>query len=535
MKKFFKLLSSAVFATAVTLLPTIAFTSCSDDDEDVPKVEEPTDPKPETTNNVEMLGYWDCNYFLPATYDYGNYAVQLRTGEVGMSGFLYYPLNPGDYVLDLDMNAALDPNHKSPTLPEGVYHATNDPAKEHDLTFSLAYTVAIYNVETTDDGQSRMQHIYFSDGTVEVKHTAEGYVFDCNFIAKEDGAKWHFTYKGELEFNDRSGIDDEDWWGFEGATSFTAAKANSYYYDESATLGLDNYILRLFENENITADFVHPATVGNKVQLSIYTKHNNGLEGTYTVSDKIAANTCLPGERIATMAASSFVERVRDDFKVRYALISEGEITIAKQSDDTYKVTVDCKTSEGETVNVTYSGVIEDITNVTPVYSTLESDITVTPTECTAVDYYGDYYGNGTRGYGLYLANESELLAFDIIAASGSASELPTGTYTVGTGYTAGTMLPGSIDDETITPTAYVAYNTENGTAVNYAPVTGGTLTITKNDKGVYTFSFNLEDDANPAHKITGSMSGTIPAIKDYTTNESTSVNSKTASLKIRH
>lgn len=510
MKKLLKSLSQFLTVISVFFMTAGMLTSCNDDDN-------PGGFPPDTDKTtVSLTDYWECYYFLPATYDYGNYFFQLRTGEVGTDGYKSYPLNPGDYILDIDIYHALDPDHHNPVLPEGRYHATESHQNDHDMVFTLQNTIAIYNVESLDNGQSRFRYIRFSDGTIDVKHTSDGkYILDCNFLAKEDGSEWHFTYEGELPFEDQSGIDDEDWWGFEGSTQFTAKKANYNYYDESEELGADNYIMRFFDTENTTLDQCHVNEKGNKIQLNIYTAHNAGIAGTYTIRDSRTPGSCLPGERFGAGAVGSYVERVREDYSVRYALISEGTVTITEGASGAYNVTINGKTPEGADVKMTYAGVIEDISDLAPIYSTLESDIVVTPTACTEANYYGDYYENGTVNYGFYLANEEELLVFDILAASGTPDELPTGTFTISDTNEAGSMLRGSIEGSSIIPTAYVKFGADQD-VVAFAPIAGGSLTISKSGD-TYTFSFSLDDDADPAHKITGSVSCPVPELNDYT------------------
>lgn len=509
MNHLFKALSSLSVA-ALSLLPaTMIFSSCSDD--------EPGGTAQQPAENVTMQKAWECYYFLPFQKDYGNYYFELATGEVGYDGMLSYPLNPGDYILCFDMNAPLDPDHHNPILPSATYHPTLSGADDHDFTFTLANTMAVYNQEITAEGLTRIKYVRFSDGTINVERSSDGtYTLTCDFIEQNTGKPWHFTYQGELPFEDQSAIEDEDWWGFEGNTDFTAQKANMNYYDDSATLGADNYIIRLFEGNMITSDGIHQNDVGNKAQISLYATHDGGLAGTYTIRDSSTPGSALPGERVAAMASGSYIERVREDYSVRYALISEGTITITQASGGAYNININGKTPEGATVKVTYSGEIEDITDNAPVASTLTADVNFIPTACTSADFYGDYFGNGTVNYGLSLANDTELLVFDFIAASGTASELPTGTFTVAVSDEAGTLAPGSIDGGSIAPTAYVVYDETATNVIGYAPAAGGTLTISKSGS-LYTFTFDLLDDADPAHRIYGTVTCTVPTLTDYT------------------
>lgn len=496
-----------LLAAAVALGTT---TACSDDNDDT------VPPPGEVTAVVLKEATPDCYYFIPWQQQHGNYYLELTTGEIGYDGFQTYPMNEGDYILCLDLYAAADADHANPTLPSGLYTPTSDPNSEHNLTFSMVNTMAVYNAGKVESGQSLIRFIKFSAGTLDVKNNGDGtYTLKGVFTGEADDVNYEFTYTGAIEIADMSAIEDEDWWGFSGNTKYTAQKANYIYYDDSATKGVDNYILRLFETSNISPDYMHQNEPGNKVSLYLYTEHGKGLAGTYTVRDEATAGSCVPGERFGAQATGTFVERVRQDLSVRYALISEGTVTIT-ESNGSYDVTVNCKTPEGALVQVTYKGAIENITGKAPVYSTLAQDITVTPTQCSQVDYYGDYYQNGTFNYGVVLANQTELMCLEFVSATGSTTELPTGTFVVDGTENAGALIPGYVEDTQIAPTCYVQYSADATEVIGYAPVKGGTLTISKSGAN-YTFDFSLTDDGQPAHSITGKCTVQLPQFTDYT------------------
>ncbi|MCM1042269.1 MAG: hypothetical protein NC396_07585 [Bacteroides sp.] len=509
-----------VSALAVTLVITMAFgslTSCKDDEGPTPPPENPVDD----AQTVTMKKPWECYYFVTFEKDFGNYWFELATGEVGMSGFHSFPLNPGDYILDIDIFTNLDPDHANPVLPEGTYR----PGEKGELNvFTLENTMAVYNVERVGDTLSRIRYIRFSDGTITVTHTADnGYRLVCDFTAKEDGSRWKFTYEGQIPFEDQSGWEDEDWWGFQADLDIEAVRANLVKNDDSETTGCENYILRFFDIDKITSDYIHPNDIGHKIQISINTEPGKGIAGTYTASSTAKAGTFRIGERMGGFAAESYVEKVRDDYKVRYALINAGTVTITDNGDGNYTVTVDCTTPDDYKVKMRYTGKIQDITGLKPVYSTLTSDITVTPTVCTYADYYGDFYLNGTVNYGVTVANETEVLTFEFIAATGDATELPTGTFTVKTddeegNPSAGALIPGAIHESEgeVIPSAYIKYNDAQNKVIGYAPVAGGSLTISKEGDG-YKFTYDLEDDASPAHHITGACTVPVQEIKDWT------------------
>lgn len=488
------------------LLPLAALaltaTSCDDDNDS---------PTPGITETVKLNfveATPDCFYFIPYLQQHGNYYIELATGPIGYSGIMAYPLNEGDYILAMDLYSWADADHKNPTIPGGIYTPTNNPNDEHDLTFSLTNTMLIYNAGKNEDGLSIVRFTKFTDGFIELSTNSDGtYTLNAT-LTGEDNKEYELSFGGPIEVLDMSAIEDEDWWGFSGNTEFTAKKSNYVYYDDSQTKGVDTYYLRLFESDKITGDYNHPNDQSNKINLCLYTQHDKGLAGTYTVRAEETAGSCYPGQRFAATATDSYVERITADWTPRYALISEGNITIT-ENNGTYSVTVDCKTPEGTTVKATYTGQIENITGKAPSYSTLESDITVTPTQCSFVDYYGEY--NGVYPFSVALANDTEVLFFDFVASSGSLTELPTGTYTINGTEDAGALIAGRVEDGLMYCTSYVKYNSDATEVVASTPASNGTLTITRSgDK--YTFTFDLEDDAQPTrHTIKGSCAVTLP------------------------
>lgn len=506
----------AVFTACLSMaVVTPSLSSCSDDKSGEPDM--PVNPDPSPATEIEMEKAWEAYYFLPYPAEYGNYYIELAKGEVGMSGYLSFPANAGDYLLCLDLNAGLDPDHANPVLPEGTYRAKSGSAASGDKTFSLGNTLAIYNAGKLADGQSQIKYIKFSDGTVTVKHnTGGGYTLDCVFSDAEK-AEWKFTYSGEIPFEDKSGINDDEW-GFTSNVDMTAKKASYAFYDDAEEKGCNNWIVRFFDVDILTSDGIHPNTVGHKLQMSLYTAPGTtGLEGTYTVSSEPKAGAFIPGERWGLSAAGSYVEKVCDDYQVRYCCINGGTITFVKNSDGTYNVDANLTTPEGKTVKMTYSGAIDDIAQQENYSSTLTSDVEMVPSACTGIDYYGDYYGTGTVNYGVYLANSTELMLFDFIAASGDATTLPTGTFTVSKDVAAGTLAPGSVEGNEIAPTAYVRFNETGENILAYAPVAAGQLTISR-EGSMYTFTFDLEDDVTSApHRISGTVTCTLPAISDKT------------------
>lgn len=519
---------SSLIAAAALVLAAMTVTSCSDDkDETIPENGGGTtqDPDDGETTNVTMNRAWEAYYFFPdyINKDFGNYYFELATGEVGVDGFESLPLNPGDYMLLLDINTRLCDDRANIVLPEGTYTAADKVDKNN--TFNLSNTMAVYNVETTAEGQSRIHYYKFTDGTIEVKHTADGgYIIDCRFTGAENGEKWHFTYTGEIPFEDKTG-DEGDWWGFDENLDLTGKAANFVYLEDYSNSTADNYTLRLFSTDQLTPDQKHVnAQEAYMIKFDLYTAPGAGIAGTYTIKTGSQPGTVYPGERFGAGASGSYIEKVRDDWKVRYALLTDGTVNIVKNSDGTYSVTVDGTTPQGRTVKMTYSGEIADNTNFVPVYSTLNCDVEFIPIGCTGIYYFGDLYGTGASNYDIFLATESEVLWIDFYAASGDASALPTGSFTISETHMSGTMEPGTVDGSSLVASIYLTYDESGENVTGYAPIKEGTFEITHGADG-YTFTYDLKDDAEEPNRIYGTCTiadSELPEITDYTAEQAT-------------
>ena len=201
--------------------------------------------------------------------------------------------------------------------------------------------------------------------------------------------------------------------------------------------------------------------------------------------------------------------------------MKDGEVKIVKNNDGTYSITCDFTDEDGYTVKASWKGELEDYQNIEAPQTTLESDVEMNPEICSVVNYYGDYHGNGTVNYAIVMDNGYREIAIDFVAGTGDATSLPEGTYTVSTSGGAWTVYPGNIGYTSAAPSCYIEYD-ESGHAAKSAPIAGGTMKISRNGNS-YTVEFEFQDDYNlydkslTPHKIYGSWTGTLPAIRDYT------------------
>lgn len=511
----------------VAFMPAIMLSSCGDDkDEPVEpeNPENPDNPEPPDTpiaTDVVMETTWEAYYFKPnynddpAKPDYGNYYIELLKGKAGMEGMHSYPLNEGDYILCLDFAAAHSADHHNPVLPEGSYRGVSafDTDVNTDKTFSLVNTMALYNLGLTDDGATRIKYIKFKSGTIDVKHTAAGYSFDCHFKGQSDDTDWHFTFEGAVDIEDQSAIDDNEW-GFVADINVAPKLVTKAVFDYSDK-GYTNIMLRCFDAD-ITYDGLHVSAPGNKLQFELCVPFGGDIVGTHKAGSYNIVGSFTKGERFGAGALGSYCERVMDNLNVRYALVTEGTLTITKADGDNYHIVADCKTPEGRPVKMDYTGPVKNHEKREYPTTNLNADVAFNAKACTDIQYFGDYYENGTFNYVFFLADENNIVAVDMLAATGGTTALPVGTYTIGDDKKAGSALVGSATEESITPSAYVRYD-GNNTMTDYAVFKAGSITITREGE-MYTFVYDFKDsvDGN-AHRIHGSVTTALPVINDAT------------------
>ncbi len=484
--------------------------SCSSDEPDVPK---------EQVTEVTLSKSCDGIYFGDFWKEgYADYYFVLSSGEIGTTGDTndILPLNPGDYVVLCDIWGAISADHSNPVLPEGVYTPHSGRANG---TYNTELSFAIYNKEKVGD-QYRFVNKLFSDGKITVKHVAGGYNIVME-VTTQDGEKLKFTYTGAIAFSDKSNDEVNDG-HIRSNLNVDTKRVTMQKFAETADY--DNYVLRLFDSERISGNGLYPDGAGHKIQLDLYTAKGADIAGEYKPGERLkyAPGTFYPGVWFGQQALGTFCMANDASYNTKFSTITDGQVTITKNDDGTYTIVCDCKDSDGYTVKTTWTGTIEAFNNQMP-ESTLSNDVDMVPTQCSAAYYFGDYYGNGTANYGIYLANDTEILAIDFVAPQGTAQALPVGTYTVSSTNASWTVSPGSFDNGTGERTCYIRYKKEGTEAVvdEKAPVASGTLKVSYQD-GKYTIAFDFVDDGNKydpslnTHRIAGKWTGAV-SVTDYT------------------
>lgn len=434
----------------------------------------------------------------------GNYYFELSDGRLGMlddGGATVVPLDPGHYILSFDLWGALSADHTRPTLPEGRY--TSRKGRGPAGTFDLTNTLAVYNAGE-ENGMARIVNIRFESGTIDIAHIAEGYDIRAEFLTG-DGDRYLFTYAGPATMADWS--DDEEWkWEIGEDVTLEPVLVTQALFEEEGSC--DNYVLRCFDTRNITADGLHPNEPGTKFQISIRVPQGSDIAGEYTPSATHEAYTFEPGSRMGLFASGTFCERVAHNMKISYCVAERGKVRIDRNGDGTYTFDLDLTTNDGYAVRGRWTSPVE--AHKDHAGSNLTDDVACNPTQCSQIVDYGEFYGAGLANYVVFLATETEIVAFDLIADATADGAFPTGRFTVAAEtYTAGTLIPGAVG-ETIAPSCYIRYNPATKQAEAIAPFASGELTVSRSGDR-YTFAFEMRDDQAEPKRISGTWSGTLP------------------------
>ena len=359
----------------VAALVATTFVACSPDNGEVPETPEtPTAPEIIENNGVGADGKIALNsvpaaYYLGDVWDTGvaDYYIMLSNDSLAMgaNGF-EVPAHQGGWILYLDLWGAISKTTARAVLPEGTYTFGNG---RNLGCFYQEYSLATNNVEQVNvDGQwlYRVKDILFESGTVVVKHTSKGYRIETN-VKTTNGEELSFVYEGEISFEDQS--DDEEWRpALDKDIDMQPTQGSIRFYESYPSYNCDNYVIRLFNTDQLTDDKCHPNVVGGiQLVLDIFPELGKGVTGSYkigTLSDdkyvlKKEPWVYYPGCYWGTMALGTFVEYIDNDGTVLYSVVKGGELSISENSDGTYTIVADFTTEREKKITCNWTGALE--------------------------------------------------------------------------------------------------------------------------------------------------------------------------------
>jgi hypothetical protein len=130
-------------------------------------------------------------------------------------------------------------------------------------------------------------------------------------------------------------------------------------------------------------------------------------------------------------------------------------------------------------------------------------------------DCFGDWYKTGLYMWQFYFMEFSskEILCIEVMVEPNDLV-VPTGTFAATSNlFQASGMLRGIIDEEGYNAYSWYTRTNSAGQILDRAPIAEGSVTITANENGTHSATFNLKDDAFNA--ITGSYTGML-IVEDF-------------------
>lgn len=348
-KLFFLLATLAATLVACNPAPT---PNDEPKDEDKLVLEDGTIVLNRCAGGIYFGDFWDegiADYYFLLTND-----DELGLTEAGFE----VPMNPGRWLLFIDVWGALSEDHTNPIVPEGTYHWGEQRANG---VLTSSFTLATENVEKVGE-QYRIVDHYFSDGSLVVTHTEKGYKVEASFTTLE-GEPMKFIFEGEMTLDDKSN-DEEYNPELDDDVVVNPVIGRTYLYESLDNC--DNHVLMLFSTNNLTDDKVHVAEAGVKLHLDLYNHPGAGLAGTYTVGEvnEVGILTEEPGVFYpgrmygVAFALGSFLERVNEDMSVEFAVLEDGQVTITENADGTYTVEGEFVSGNETSISCSWTGVI---------------------------------------------------------------------------------------------------------------------------------------------------------------------------------
>ena len=350
-----------------------------------------------------------------------------------------------------------------------------------ELDYSVDGTVT-FNVVANQEMEARETVItitYLYGGTTDVKQG----------VKIVQGA---FSYDYEVEIAEVTG----DYWG--GQNTMNASSEMEYELHLSDASKAHNYVFHLYSvmPENLEA----PAPPA----------------GTYNLDTEDLTNHWTISRYLSGFYTTDEASSIR---------FEEARVVITKDGDN-YTYLMHMTDADGKTHQVTYTGPVALTNQDRTCISTLEEDVDISIVDGTAA-ITGFCFGSsrypGVNEWSLTLRNaetSKNSLAYQInllLPESNTyADGITPGEYQVNASREANSVVTGWFDEKGYMMGAW-AYDISYPEASPRGPMASGTIKISRDDEtGVYTFTFDCQDDNRETpHSITGTISG-IPSVSDF-------------------
>lgn len=420
-------------------------------------------PQPEAFSPVKVVAYRDSGW------DLGNFELQLYINDE-----LYH---------SLDMQDNVSPNDKY--LSAGNY---SYPDTITDWSNFVA------NVETGEGA-------FIAAAEIELAHNEDGTSTIKGYIESEYGKRLDIDWAGTIGgfvFGDEPEV-----------VEFTALYFDGTYYGDG------NYYI-VVSDADATGDF--GVDGGTYYCFDIYAGEET--------EDLSVPNGIYTFDPSNSLADGTFTEEygygylLTDGVPTWYYYAEGSKITVSDN-----KIVAELILTDGAKHIVTYEG------SLTLAGTGISGDIELNETGWDVfVEYYGQYYTDETDNYYVNIYEDMETgngryFVLDLLADYATCVD-HSGTFTAAEDFGINTFVTGYLDGGFLAGSWYAEL--ENGAASGaMAPLTEGTVTVTLNDDGTQTYTFDCVDDSG--NKITGSVTAT-PVVVEY----SLSAQAKEKTLKLQ-
>lgn len=333
-------------------------------------------------------------------------------------------------------------------------------------------------------------------------------------VEGRDGTKLKFEYEGGVEFLNQTTEPAAD--------AITCLGAYGTYYGKYYIPNAADWYLILYDtvhasagdpyNYRICLDFTSITPAGSLMPaMGTYRVDSEGTfpEGTFVAGMMDGES----GTLWQTPSSGGGSSRV---------MVKEGSFVIRQNENGKYQVFGTLKDPYGQQISFNYTGNLSFANDAVGKYTSLTEDFDLNVFYANQKCYSVSEDVNLWKMY-LYeeknwnsKGKEGYCLTFDIALPSGAAS-IPEGTYNVADHVLMpemGDYIRGYIfAPSSVSAAAYgswLAKGGDNGLSP-WAPVCGGSVTVTKNADGTYTMTFDVTDDNFVPKHIRGSFTGEFP------------------------
>lgn len=461
-------------------------------------------------NEVDCITFED-----PTQYDFVTENVLMQTtyysDAMQSEGYNYYMFfsdrNYTDNGLPMDATVfslrvcAPEPaKGESLRAPAGTYRLGSDEMMEWTIRRDVS---SVAQKATSYQLSDAVLTIVYEDGTdiadVTIKAT------------DENGITYSSTFKGVSQFDDQS----IKWYGKDIDMSGGNLTATFLKQDTGFDMNCNMNIMIAENGYDEGGWLVTPGNlitfVGN-VELD---SQGHFVPATWTIMEGDVAehNTLLAGKCVNLMGVAfpvnTNLKHYNNDTDIEVGLVKSGSAKIAEIEPGMYRLTYDFVTNTGNRLTGTYTGRIEVKNFIPQELWHLDSDYTLSMQDATARCYqYSDQVMLDIVEFDenwQYLGDRMDLRFVP-------KGDFGPGVYKIEDDDTCkGTIVPGSFFGTWGTESTFTKYSDDgSGTILKGSGIKGGQVEIVDNGDDTWTVKYDLLDDQEAPHKITGSWTGKV-------------------------